>query len=126
MRMVLGCALSMLMTQAACGDDIEGESLVGATCSSNGDCGVAGVCVSSRKEGLCSVKCESAGQLQQCPLGNYCDARTVETETETLQAMVLCFPACKSNADCRAGLACEDVTKGFGKVCVPDENQRDE
>jgi hypothetical protein len=125
MRTVLGFALSILVTQAACGDDIDSETLVGATCSTNEDCDVTGVCVVGHG-GLCSLKCQSPGVQQQCPLGSYCDERNVETSDETLQKQVLCFPACKGNADCREGFKCEGVTKGAGKVCVPEADQRDE
>jgi hypothetical protein len=125
MRMVLGFALSILTTLAACGDDIEGETLVGATCSTAEDCDVTGVCVVGNG-GLCSLECQSAGEPQQCPLGNYCDEQTVETSDKTVQKMLLCFPACRVSADCRDGFGCVGVKKGSGKVCVPKEDQRDE
>jgi hypothetical protein len=125
MRIVLGFALSILITQAACGDSLERETLVGATCVKSDECGVAGVCVLG-KDGLCSVKCDSPGKQQQCPLGNFCDERTVETWDDTIQPLKLCFPACKANADCRSGYECRDVTAGLGKVCVPTEDTRDE
>lgn len=117
MRTLLGFALvSMLLT--ACGDDLDGESLIGATCSNADDCDVSGVCVLG-KDGLCSLRCQVAGLQQQCPLGNYCDDREVETSDDPRSQMTLCFPACKSNSDCRTGYSCQSVTKGFGKVCVP-------
>jgi hypothetical protein len=125
MRTVLGFALSILTMLAACGDDIEGETLVGATCSTADDCDVTGVCVLGNG-GLCSLECNSAGQAQQCPLGNYCDEQTVETSDKTVAKMLLCFPACRANADCRDGFKCDNVKKGSGKVCVLAEDQRDE
>jgi hypothetical protein len=126
MRMLLGFALSVLITQAACsGDDLTRETLIGATCTSAKECDVTGVCILG-KDGLCSLKCDSPGQPQQCPLGAYCDERTVETSSETIQPMTLCFPACKANAECRTGFECKAVKNGSGKVCVPPENARDE
>lgn len=118
MRTVLGFAFSVLLMQAACGDDLDGETLIGATCKASKDCDVTGVCVIGR-EGLCSLKCEAPGVAQQCPLGSYCDQRTVETADETIQPMTLCFPACKSSSDCRDGYECKTVTAGSGEVCVP-------
>jgi hypothetical protein len=125
MRMLLGFALSILITQAACSDSLDRETLIGATCTKSNECDVTGVCVSG-KDGLCSLKCDSPGKLQQCPLGSFCDERTVESADETIQPMKLCFPACKANADCRTGYDCRDVTAGLGKVCVPAENERDD
>jgi hypothetical protein len=118
MRTVLGFALFILFAQAACGDDLDGESLIGATCKVSNDCDVTGVCVLG-KDGLCSLKCEFPGAPQQCPLGSYCDERTVESTDETVQSMTLCFPACKASSDCRDGYECKSVTDGSGKVCVP-------
>jgi hypothetical protein len=125
MRTLLGFALLfMAATSVACGDDLDGESLVGATCSKADDCDVSGVCVSG-KDGLCSLHCEAAGQPQQCPLGSYCDDREVETSDDARAQMTLCFPACNANSDCRGGYSCKGVTKGSGKVCVPNDKSDD-
>jgi hypothetical protein len=124
MRTLLGFAL-LLSIVPACGDDLEGETLIGATCKESNECDVTGVCVIGG-DGLCSLKCQFAGRAQQCPLGSYCDDRVVETADETLQPMTLCFPACQRNADCRSGFECKNVTTGAGKVCVPNEDVRDE
>lgn len=125
MRTVLGFALSILITQVACDDNLERETLIGATCAKSNECGVAGVCVLG-KDGLCSLKCDNPGRPQECPLGNFCDERTVETWDDTLQPLILCFPACKADTDCRDGYECRDVTNGAGSVCVPAENVRDD
>jgi hypothetical protein len=124
MRTLLGFAFLISIT-AACGDDLEAETLIGATCKKSDECDVTGVCVLGG-DGLCSLKCEAPGQSMQCPLGSYCDDRTVETADDTLQPMTLCFPACKGNSDCRDGFECKGVTMGAGKVCVPAEDERDE
>jgi hypothetical protein len=123
MRTLLGFAF--LITITACGDDLGGETLVGATCKESKECDVTGVCVLAG-DGLCSLECEAPGQAQQCPLGSYCDERTVETADDTIQSMTLCFPACKSNSDCRDEFECKSVTMGSGKVCVPSADVRDE
>lgn len=124
MRTLLGFAL-LISIAPACGDDLEGETLIGATCKRSDECDVTGVCVQVG-EGLCSIECKFPGQAQQCPLGSYCDERTVETPEKTLQPMTLCFPACKSNSDCRSAFECRNTTAGSGKVCVPKEDVRDE
>jgi hypothetical protein len=124
MRVLLGFAL-LIFIAPGCGDDLEGETLIGATCKRADDCDVTGVCVLGG-DGLCSRTCDSPGQAQQCPLGSYCDERVVETTDDTLQSMTLCFPACKSNSNCRSGYTCKSVTAGSGRVCVPSEDARDE
>lgn len=120
MRRVLSLALSLaVVCVAACGDDLDGETLIGATCKRASDCDVTGVCITTRSDGMCSLKCSNAGVLQECPLGTYCDDQNVATTEAEEQQMTLCFPACKSNSDCRSGYNCNGVSSGPGKICVP-------
>jgi hypothetical protein len=118
MRMMLGLALYVLASSVSgCGDDIEDETLIGATCESNDDCDVTGVCVKG-PDGLCTLPCDNPGAAQECPLDSYCDSQNVETDGESGD-MTLCFPACDSDRDCRNGYQCNGVSSGSGKVCSP-------
>lgn len=122
MRKMLGFApLFVLLVGSACGNDLDGETLIGATCESADDCGVTGICVVG-EEGLCSRECRNPGTAQECPLGSYCHRERVETTDMTLSEMTLCFPACKGDADCRTGYKCKGVSSGSGKVCVPESD----
>jgi hypothetical protein len=120
MRIAFGFALIAILF-GACGDDLEGETLIGATCAKSAECGVAGVCVMGA-QGLCSRKCQFPGALQECPLGSYCHTETVETSEETLHDLTLCFPSCKADPDCREGYECTGASGGSGKVCVPSKD----
>ncbi len=120
MRTLLAlCSICFASWAIACGNDLDGETLIGSTCKTEDDCDVAGVCVTSGEDGLCSAKCRFPGAAQECPLGSYCDERQVETSEDAEAAMILCFPACNEQRDCRAGYNCRPVTEGEGKVCVP-------
>lgn len=120
MRSVPSFALSLaVVCVAACGNDLDGETLIGATCKRASDCDVTGVCITSGDDGLCSLKCQNPGIQQECPLGAYCDDRKVATNDAAEQQMTLCFPACQSNDDCRSGYECNGVSSGPGKICVP-------
>lgn len=124
MRKLFGVAPYLLVFIClACGNDLDGETLLGATCESSEDCDVAdGICVRGG-EGMCSRSCENPGAAQECPLGHYCDRGQVETtEDEVARDMTLCFPACKAQTDCRVGFKCKGVSSGAGKVCFPDES----
>ena len=120
MRTLLGLTLLILLTQVACGDDLEGETLIGASCKHASDCDVGGVCITTGTDGLCSQECRNPGQAQECPLGTYCDEQNVETTDATQQSMTLCFPACENDDDCRDGYKCNNVNVGHGKICVPE------
>jgi hypothetical protein len=114
-------SLIALLGFAACGDDLESETLIGATCEDTEDCDVAGVCITSSSDGMCSMACETAGAPQQCPLDTYCDSVHVETAEDTLSDMTLCLPACTAKTDCRSGYECTGVSGGSGKVCKPKD-----
>ena len=116
MRMMFGLVMSVLAA-SACGDDIANETLIGATCESNEDCDVTGVCVKGT-DGLCTIPCRNPGAAQECPLDSYCDRENVEADGESSER-TLCFPACDSDRDCRSGYECNGVSSGAGKVCVP-------
>ncbi|HKP55775.1 MAG TPA: hypothetical protein VJV78_03615 [Polyangiales bacterium] len=106
---------------AACGDDLDGESLIGATCKEQEDCDVTGVCITSGKDGMCSMECDAPGAPQQCPLGAYCDTVHAETNDDLPADMTLCLPACSNKDDCRSGYECTGVSSGSGKVCKPKD-----
>ena len=118
MRRMLGLGLCVFaLAVSGCGNDIEGETLIGQTCESNDDCDVTGLCVAG-EEGLCTLPCRNVGAAQECPLNTYCDRQNVEVEGEE-DARTLCFPACNSDRDCRSGYQCNGLSQGPGKVCVP-------
>jgi hypothetical protein len=102
-----------------CGDDLDGETLIGLACSEDTDCDVGGVCVTSGRDGLCTQECNAPGRAQACPLGSFCDRQQVETADDRSGEMTLCFPGCDSQADCREGYSCNGVSEGYGKVCRP-------
>lgn len=119
MRIVLGLAYVLGFVCFACGNDLDGETLIGQTCEKSDDCDVTGVCVRG-EEGLCSRSCVNPGAPQECPLGSYCHRERVETDQDAAGEMTLCFPACKVDVECRSGYKCKGVSSGSGKVCVPD------
>jgi hypothetical protein len=112
--------LALSLAFAACGDDLESETLIGATCEETEDCGVEGVCITSGRDGMCSRACEDPGALMQCPLDTFCDSMNVETAEDTLSDMTLCLPACTQTTDCRTGYECTGVSGGSGRVCQPE------
>jgi hypothetical protein len=105
---------------AACGDDLDSETLIGATCKKADDCDVTGVCIKAG-DGMCSLPCDVPGAAQQCPVGTYCDSVNVETTDQDKSEMTLCLPACSSKSDCRDGYDCKGVSSGPGKVCKPKD-----
>jgi hypothetical protein len=113
--------LAVLLGLAACGDDLSSESLIGATCKKTEDCDVTGVCITSSKDGMCSMPCKVPGAAQECPLGAYCDSVRVETDEFPPDDMTLCLPACTAKTDCREGYECTGVSAGSGKVCKPKD-----
>jgi hypothetical protein len=113
---VLVCALACL-SLAACDGNRGNGTLIGATCGNSAECGPAGVCITSAKDGQCALACQVSGGPYECPLGTYCDSENVKTDLSPKGEMALCFPACLSNADCRIGYECKGVTGGPGKVC---------
>jgi hypothetical protein len=113
--------LAVLLGFAACGDDLSSEGLIGATCEKTEDCDVTGVCITSSRDGMCSMQCDTPGAPQQCPLGAYCDSVNVETSQFPPSEMTLCLPACTAKSDCRSGYECNGVSSGSGKVCKPKD-----
>lgn len=115
--------LAVLLVLAACGDDLDSETLIGATCKKTEDCDVTGVCITSGKDGMCSMPCEVPGAQQECPLGTYCDRVNVVTkkDKDTRSEMTLCLPACSAQSDCREGYECTGVSNGPGKTCKPKD-----
>ncbi|HKU40569.1 MAG TPA: hypothetical protein VJR89_20555 [Polyangiales bacterium] len=112
-------ALAVLVLGAGCGDDLDSETLIGATCKKTDDCDVTGVCITTGA-GMCTLPCEFPGRAQQCPIGSYCDELKVETADEDeASTMILCLPACDGKSDCRDGYECTGVSAGPGKVCKP-------
>jgi hypothetical protein len=112
--------LASTLVVLGCGNDLDGETLIGAPCAEDSDCDPgAGVCITTVEPGLCSQPCDRPGAAQSCPLGAYCDEQQVETATDTEAKMTLCFPACDRDSDCREGYACNGVSEGPGKVCSP-------
>ncbi|HEX7478698.1 MAG TPA: hypothetical protein VF331_12890 [Polyangiales bacterium] len=117
-RLLRLCAVSALL--AACGGGSSGNgTLIGATCARSVECGPAGICVTTGKDGQCALSCQVSGGAQECPLGTYCDRESVKTDLDPKSDMVLCFPACLTNANCRDGYECKGVSSGPGKVCQP-------
>ncbi len=96
-----------------------GGTLIGATCKHSTECGPAGVCITSGKNGLCSLPCAMPGNPEECLPGSYCDQESVRTDNEGPSERTLCFPACTDKSQCRDGYDCRNINGGPGKVCSP-------
>lgn len=103
----------------ACSGGSGSETLIGATCETSEECDVTGVCVVDGKDGMCTQPCTVPGGAGQCPLGSYCTREELTSDSSDKSSMVLCFPSCESQDDCRDGYSCNGVSSGPGKVCVP-------
>jgi hypothetical protein len=114
-RIGLGLAVALL----GCGMHQGSGTLIGATCGSSAECGPGGVCVTSGKDGQCAMSCSVPGGVAQCPLGSNCDNGNWKTDTTGKSSMTLCLPACTDSSECRSGYACNAVSGGPGRVCVP-------
>jgi hypothetical protein len=115
-------SLTSFAAIAGCGDDDHGgETLIGVPCEKSSECDVTGSCVTSGKDGLCTMPCDAPGAAGQCPLGSYCDRREVEVDGDEASAMTLCFPSCENQDDCRDGYECDEVVAGHGMVCIVEE-----
>jgi hypothetical protein len=114
---VFWSSFMLFASNASCGDDLDGETLIGLPCNESSECDVTGICVTSGKGGLCVMPCDFPGMAGQCPLGSYCDRQEVEVDEGAASSMTLCFPSCDSQGDCRDGYRCEEVVEGYGKVC---------
>jgi hypothetical protein len=112
-------AITALVLQLGCSSHSGNGTLIGATCKHASECGPAGICVTSGKDGLCSLPCMSAGDLNDCPLGTYCDRRNLKTDVAAATPITLCLPACTDKSNCRSGYDCNGVSSGPGKVCAP-------
>jgi hypothetical protein len=110
-------AIAVAIILLGCGGHQGNGTLIGATCTSSTECGAAGVCTTSGKDGSCSLPCDVPGGVAQCPLGTYCDRENVQTDTAPKAEMTLCFLACTDNTACRSGYECKGVHGGPGKVC---------
>jgi hypothetical protein len=117
MHAVLGWPMIAAALLLGCGGSRGGGSLIGATCKHSEQCGPAGVCITSGKDGLCSLPCVVPGGPNECLPGSYCDEELVQTDTQDQADLTLCFPACTDKSQCRAGYDCKPINGGPGKVC---------
>jgi hypothetical protein len=113
-----------LLFLTACGSSgpsgpaMAAAGLVGAPCTTDGDCKEAGAsCIlpntnSTWPGGYCTVKgCPATA----CSDASYCQ------EGQTALGNTTCFYKCESDANCRAGYKCCEVTHPAGtgvKVCA--------
>jgi len=116
--------LFFVLCIAACGSSgpsgpaMAGAGQVGAPCAADGDCKQSGAsCITENTNntwpgGYCTVKgCPQVA----CPDGSYCQ------EGHTALANTTCFYKCATDANCRAGYKCCEVTMPAGtgvKVCA--------
>ena len=117
-RVVLGCSI-VVATLLGCGGRELAGSLIGMTCKHSDECGAAGICVTSSKDGLCSLPCVVPGGPSECLPGSYCDEELVRTDTTDQADLTLCFQACTDESQCRDGYDCRKINGGPGRVCRP-------
>ncbi|MCY1074435.1 S8 family serine peptidase [Archangium lansingense] len=92
----------------------EPTSTVGQPCTSNAQCGTAGLCVPASEGypgGYCTQDCLSSG----CPAGSKCYFNTAETAA-------YCFATCTGvggQGTCRSGYVCYDDGTGGGACDIP-------
>ncbi|AKJ00438.1 serine protease [Archangium gephyra] len=90
------------------------EPVVGKPCTSDGQCGTAGLCVTASQGypgGYCTLECLTAA----CPVGSKCYANTEGTEA-------YCYATCTgmgSQGTCRTGYVCYDDGAGGGACDIP-------
>jgi hypothetical protein len=94
-------------------------TLIGLPCTNSAMCGPVGICITTQKDGECSLPCQVSGGLGECPLGTYCDREDLKSDVEPKSQMTLCLPSCNADNDCRSGYKCKGVSDGPGKVCAP-------
>lgn len=105
-------ALLLLAVAAACGSD---EIMrIGAACSDSDPCDISptSACIRRWPAGYCT---EYDCQVGSCPSGALC-VRGVTFPDVPVNSF--CFATCESDADCREGYRCTDVSEPE-KVCAP-------
>lgn len=94
---------------ASVGDDDESGPPIGATCTTDADCGAGRSCDTDVPGGYCSLECSST----PCPSGSACYG-----DAESQWCLATCSGPGQGNAGCRAGFVCHDDHAG-GAACLP-------